>query len=138
MTDKPLYRVTRDAQWLDHALLEAEHLFIKNTDGRSFCITHDQEASLCAPRTGDLVWDASLDRGTYSATVTRVAPYHGLLLLTRGEETVLQRPVSMMYNAEFGPDMEDVQTWQALAVKAADDDYRRRGETPPPGRKSQG
>jgi hypothetical protein len=64
-------------------------------------------------------------------TVTRTEPYCGLLVLTRGETVVLQENVGLMYNAEFGPDMEDVQLWRRIVLAAADEDYRRHGEKPP-------
>jgi hypothetical protein len=36
-----------------------------------------------------------------------------------------------MYDAPYGPDVEDIQTWQQVSTDAADADYRRRGEKPP-------
>ncbi len=131
VTDKRIYRATSDPQWLERALTEAKHLFVKNEAGHMFCALHQQDASACAPQTSDLIWQDDLDKGTYSATVTRIAPYHGLLVLTRGKTIVLQENVGMMYNAEFGPDMEDVRLWERIVLAAADEDYRRRGEAPP-------
>jgi hypothetical protein len=133
VTDKPFYRATRDSMWLERALTEAQHLFVKNDDRHMFCAVHQQDASVCAPPTGDLVWYDNLDQETYSAAVTRVAPYRSLLVLTRRETLVLQKKVGMMYNAEFGPDMEDVQQWRRIVLATANEDCRRRGKPPPPG-----
>jgi hypothetical protein len=107
-------------------------LFVKNDAGGTFCTVHQQDASICAPGTGDLVWYENLDKkGTYSATVTRVAPYRGLFGFDPRRDRRAAKKVGMMYNADFGPDMEDVQQWKRTVVAAADEDYRKRGETPP-------
>jgi hypothetical protein len=128
----PIYRVTRDPQAFTEWLGGADHLFAKDTDGNIRCVTHGRPAECCTPRRlDDRVWSGTLDGGRYNVTVTRTAPYKGLLTVTRGDQRISQQYVGIMYNAEFGPDYEDVQDWQTIGAAAADADYRRRGERPP-------
>jgi hypothetical protein len=61
----------------------------------------------------------------------RIAPYRGLLTLTRREVKVLQREVTISYDAPFGPDAEDLVEWREVCGCAADADYARRGESIP-------
>ena len=129
---KPLYRVTRDEAWLRGALAKAEHVLQKGAGGMIYCHTHNRDAKLCAEeRQSELVLQNSLDEGKYVLTVIRVKPYWGRLTLTRGDSIVLEQDVGLAYDAPFGPDAEDVQGWYELAIEAADQDYLRRGETPP-------
>jgi hypothetical protein len=61
------------------------------------------------------VWNATLD-DKYSISVERSAPYQGILTISDGDEVLYQEPVGLMYNAQFGPDMEDVHRWKQTAV----------------------
>lgn len=127
-----VYRVTKDPNWLQAALTEAKHLFVKAADGTIFCKTHNQDATLCGvTRSGTVVYENQLDGGKYELRVVRTAPYVGKLTLTRAGGVVFSKRVGIMYDAPFGPDMEDVQTWEAMGLAAADEDYVKRGETPP-------
>jgi hypothetical protein len=111
---------------------DAEHLFVKDPNGNTRCVRHDRLAALCVPPAlDDRVWRDTLDEGRYAVTVARTAPCKGLLTVVRDHRLVAEQPVSLMYNAEFGPDYEDVRWWQSLGAAAADADYRRRGEAPP-------
>lgn len=128
----PLYRATSHPEAFAEGLKRAEHLFVKSHDGSIECLIHEQPASLCVPRVADeCIWRGILDRGQYTVSVVRIAPYNGLLTVTHEERVILQQAVGLMYNAEFGPDMEDVELWQNIGIKAADADYVRRGKTPP-------
>lgn len=130
--DKPLYRVSDDPHWLAQTVSRAEHLFVKDENGDISCARHGRDAAQCVPRaTSDLVWCNTLDNGTYQATVTRVGPYRGRLIITRDDKIVRERAVGIMYDAPFGPDVEDVRAWEAVAEAAADEDYKRRGKRPP-------
>lgn len=66
-----------------------------------------------------IVWQSTLD-GRYEVVVVRVAPYLGLLMITVGGETLLSRQVGLMYNAQFGPDISDVDYWKQIAVNFID------------------
>ena len=128
----PLYRVTSDPDWLRETLTSADHLFVKAPDRSMTCIKHGCPAAECVPPlTDSCVWRRTLDEGLYTATVTRVASHRGLFTLSREGGIVLQQHVGLMYNAEFGPDAEDIELWESIGIAAADNDYRRRGETPP-------
>jgi hypothetical protein len=65
------------------------------------------------------VWTSRLD-DKYEIKVVRTAPYQGLLTIT-GKDTILHtQSVGLMYDALFGPDVDDVMTWQNLAVDFID------------------
>jgi hypothetical protein len=107
-------------------------VLLKRSDESIICQKHQRDAKQCLQEMqSDLIYENTLDRGTYRLTIVRTAPYRGQLTLTRGESTVLEREVGIMYDAPFGPDAEDVRAWESLAIEAADKDYRRRGEVPP-------
>ncbi len=129
---KRLYRAVRHMEAFKEAAKNAEHIFVKNEDGTIFCETHLRDAKRCAPAPqGDLVYENSLDGGKYKLRVLREKPYLGRLTLTRDDVIVHERDVGIMYDAPYGPDVEDIQTWQQISTDAADADYRRRGEKPP-------
>jgi hypothetical protein len=65
------------------------------------------------------VWTATLD-GKYTVTVTGEAPYRGGLTITEGEEVLYRESVRLMYNAQFGPDVDDVALWQEMAARFID------------------
>jgi hypothetical protein len=67
---------------------------------------------------------------SYLTRVIRIKPYRGRLTLTSAGKLIFERPLHT-FDAPFGHDLEDVQMWQAVTESAADDDYRKRGETPP-------
>lgn len=128
---RTIYRATANPQAFRANLNIAEHFFVKNANGSFYCSVHETAAERCASRVGDVVWHTRLDRGTYVATVVRTKPYMGRLTLTRDDDIVLDRAVRIMYDAPFGPDLEDIQRWQAICLAGADADYRNRGLTPP-------
>ena len=131
MDPKTLYRATSSPELLKQALAEAKHLFVKMDEGNIHCVVHNRAAEECVPRSGNLVWHTTLDQGMYVASVVRIKPYRGNLTLSREGNVFYDRFVHIAYDAPFGPDLEDVKLWQALSLSAADDDYRKRGETPP-------
>lgn len=65
------------------------------------------------------VWTATLDQ-KYVVTVTREAPYRGILRITEGGQVLHWETVGLMYNAQFGPDVDDVDHWQEIAVRFVD------------------
>lgn len=129
-----MYRVTRDPKLLETLLARSKHTIVKHPDGSFRCATHGRPAEQCMPKSRpEHVWSNSLDRGKYHASVVRVRPYWGRLVLTRENAVVLEREVTISYDAPFGPDMEDVHCWERICAAAADADYRSRGEEPPSG-----
>lgn len=67
----------------------------------------------------DEVWTGTLD-GKYVITVTREAPYRGILKITEGDRVLHWKTVGLMYDAQFGPDIDDVELWQQMAVQFID------------------
>lgn len=65
------------------------------------------------------VWVQTLDDGVYTALVTQTDdPYRGVLELWRGDTVKLKsEPVSIAYGAPFGPDVDDVTTWQLIILE---------------------
>lgn len=107
---KKFYRVTKDPKWLKGALAKSKHIFVKSGDGTIGCGVHGCDASLCAePREGPVVYENALDRGKYVLKVVRLRPYRGLLTLQRDDDIVLERQVGIMYDAPYGPDLEDIE-----------------------------
>lgn len=65
------------------------------------------------------VWTATLDE-KYVVTVTREAPYRGILRITEAGQVLHWETVGLAYNAQFGPDVDDVETWQQIAERFID------------------
>ena len=72
--------------------------------------------------TPDVVYENTIDGGTWHMMVTRIKPYQGQLVVTHVEtgRTILDRPVPMSYDAIFGPDHADLENWQLLTLGAID------------------
>jgi hypothetical protein len=56
----------------------------------------------------------------YRVTVTRTASYQGELTIAEDEVVLHKQTVGLMYNALFGPDIDDVRSWQERAVNFID------------------
>ncbi len=67
----------------------------------------------------DAVWTSSLD-DRYTVTVTRTAAYRGEFVIREGDKLLHSKSVGLAYNALFGPDVDDVQRWQQLAIDFVD------------------
>lgn len=66
-----------------------------------------------------IVWSSTLD-GRYTVKVIWTEPYRGELSIA-DEAIVLHRePVNLAYNAQFGPDVDDVASWQEAAIAFVD------------------
>lgn len=131
MSDR-VYRVTRDPKLLGTLLAQSQHTIVKQDNGSFRCVTHGGPAQECAPKSSaEHVWSNSLDRGKYRASVVRVKPYWGRLVLTREGIVILEQMVTISYDAPFGADLEDVREWERICIAAADADYRSRGQEPP-------
>ena len=70
----------------------------------------------------NLVWSATVDDNTWLATVTSVEPYKGTLTVSSVSNgtVILIKEVGLSYNAMFGPDVDDVATWQMHTIDAID------------------
>lgn len=128
---RKVFRATSDTDWFEPALAEAEHILLKADNGRIVCATHDRDVVICLKQTsGDLVYQNSLDEGTFVLRVTRIAPYKGQLVLSRHGETVFSCEVGIMRDAPLGPETEDVRAWEELGTIAVEADRKVRAETP--------
>ena len=54
-----------------------------------------------------IVWQSTLD-GRYEVVVVRLAPYRGKLFITDADNTIFSQEMGLTYNAQFGPDVDDV------------------------------
>lgn len=76
---------------------------------------------------GHRVWDQTVDEGTWHAWVEQNPhdEYAGSFHLARvngdgTEHEVIQQTVRIAYGAPFGPDVDDVLTWQNMALEYID------------------
>jgi hypothetical protein len=71
----------------------------------------------------EYIWEADLD-GKYKCTVTRINKRGGNLRIveTATERELLNQDVGLMYGAQFGPDIDDVNKWQDICVAVVDRD----------------
>jgi hypothetical protein len=65
------------------------------------------------------VWSSTLD-GRYTVKVARTAHYHGELTIADEQNVLYRQAVGLSYNSLFGPDVDDVATWQEIATKFVD------------------
>lgn len=68
----------------------------------------------------DLVWSVTLD-DRYIVRVERTGDYTADLVIRDGDKELLREPTTLSYRALFGPDVADVATWQARAIKFVDE-----------------
>lgn len=69
-----------------------------------------------------IVWTATLDQ-RYEITVLRTDPYQGKLVIkdmADSNKELFTKQVGLAYDALFGPDVDDVMTWQELAANYID------------------
>ena len=67
----------------------------------------------------DAVWTSILDK-RYVIVVQRLSPYKGELSTQDGDRLVHREKVGLMYDAIFGPDVDDVARWQEIALRVID------------------
>lgn len=70
--------------------------------------------------TPNRIWSVTLD-DRYIVTVDRTGDYTGELAIHLDDKELLREPVGLSYGALFGPDVDDVQTWQRRAIKFVDE-----------------
>lgn len=69
-----------------------------------------------------VLWAVILDR-RYKCEVQRLEPYKGCLLAfdsQQNDKLVYELDVPVSYNAQFGPDVVDVTSWQELIIQKID------------------
>lgn len=67
----------------------------------------------------DEAWSSLLDK-RYVICVNRTRPYRGELTISDAGQLLHREPVSLSYDARFGPDIDDIAYWQQLAVAFVD------------------
>jgi len=72
------------------------------------------------------IWEAELD-GKYRCSVTRINKRGGTLRVedTESGKMLLEQDVGLLYGAQFGPDVEDVEKWQGICVAVVDRDSKQ-------------
>jgi hypothetical protein len=71
------------------------------------------------------IWKAELD-GKYKCSVTRINKRGGNLRVVESatERELLNQDVGLLYGAQFGPDIEDVEKWQSICTAVVDKDKK--------------
>lgn len=72
----------------------------------------------------DIVWECTFD-DKYNIYVERSEPYNGSLVIFDDDKEIYRTSVKLMYNAAFGPDVEDINTWQDIVVNFIDNVYKK-------------
>jgi hypothetical protein len=79
---------------------------------------------MAATNDPDLVWSSTLDN-RFIIRVERTGDYTADLVIIdnglEGDPEVLREATGLSYRALFGPDVDDVATWQARAIKFVDE-----------------
>lgn len=77
-----------------------------------------------------VVWENTVDNNTWLCQVTREKPYSGLLIVTEVAtgEIIHSEPVTIAYDAPFGPDVCDVKEWQNICIQVIDHPEKRKQE----------
>ena len=70
----------------------------------------------------NVVWENTIDRGTWGCKVVRTGERQGRLTVwsTSTGVTILDEPVGLAYDAVFGPDVDDLAMWQGAVLGAID------------------
>lgn len=70
----------------------------------------------------DVIWRVTVDDGSFECKVVRTDDYTGQLVVIHigTDEVLLDQEVTLAYRALFGPDVDDVRTWQVLSLTVID------------------
>lgn len=71
-----------------------------------------------------VIWEAKLDN-KYDIYVERVEPYKGELVIKEGDKELTRKPVTIAYDAKFGPDAADVYEWENICIEFIDDQLNK-------------
>ena len=72
----------------------------------------------------NIVWKNKLD-DKYDVSVERTEPYKGELVIKEGDKELTRKPVTMVYDAKFGPDVADVYEWENMCVEFIDNELNK-------------
>lgn len=67
----------------------------------------------------NIIWESTLDK-KYKIYVERVEPYKGELVIKENDKVLTIKAVTLTYDAKFGPDMDDIRTWEDLCINFID------------------
>lgn len=70
-----------------------------------------------------IIWENTVDHGTWHCKVVRTGDYTGRLTVSRmipDGETILDEEVTLSFRAVFGPDVSDLGLWQDKVLAAID------------------
>lgn len=75
----------------------------------------------------DVVWEQTVDNNEYQCQVTRIdgKTHSGELTVTNDGTVIHREEVGLAYGAIFGPDVDDVATWQDRCIQVIDDPDQR-------------
>jgi hypothetical protein len=70
----------------------------------------------------DIVWENTIDGGTWGCKVVRTQQYVGQLTVwnTASGEVILDQQVGLAYDAIFGPDVDDLAAWEGAILGSID------------------
>lgn len=74
------------------------------------------------------IWSSTVDGGTWNVAVVQSGddPYRGDLTVSDKEgNKVHHQTVSISYGAQWGPDVDDIAEWQAIALDVIDNPEKR-------------
>ena len=72
----------------------------------------------------NIVWKNKLD-DKYDVSVERTEQYKGELVIKEGDKELTRKPVTMVYDAKFGPDVADVYEWENMCVEFIDNQLNK-------------
>jgi|OM-RGC.v1.034117396 hypothetical protein len=70
------------------------------------------------------IWEATLDK-KYTVYVERVEPYKGELTIKDGDKVLTIKAVTISYDAQFGPDVADIDEWQRTSINYIDNELTK-------------
>ena len=72
----------------------------------------------------NIVWKDQVDK-KYDVYVERTEPYKGELVIKEGNKELTRKPVTMVYDAKFGPDAADVYEWENICIDFIDNQLNK-------------
>lgn len=70
----------------------------------------------------DVIWESVLDDTyTYTCRVTRSGEYTGTLRIWVDDRVIMEKEISLSYDAMFGPDAADVNDWMMTCADYVDE-----------------
>ncbi len=66
-----------------------------------------------------IIWSTKVDK-RYQVEVIRTGAYTADLVVTDDGRELLREKVSLAYKAIFGPDVDDIATWQERVIRLID------------------